>query len=51
MSAAPEADAPEPKVKVVRISNAPEPARGLVAQMSGAQVMPNPLRAPVAPMW
>ena len=49
MSAAPEADAPEPKVKVVR--NAPEPARGSVAQMSGAQVTPNPLRAPVAPMW
>ena len=29
-SAVLEADAPEPKVKVVRISNAPEPARALV---------------------
>jgi len=36
-SAVPEADAPEPKVKVARISNAPESARGSVAQMSGTQ--------------
>ena len=50
-SAAPEADAPEPKVKVVQISDAPESARGSVAQMSGTQVTPNPLRVPVAPMW
>jgi hypothetical protein len=34
----PEADPPEPKVKVVRISNAPEPARGSVVQMSGTPV-------------
>ena len=50
-SAAPEPDAPEPKVKVVQISDAPESARGSVAQMSGTQVTPNPLRVPVAPMW
>ena len=50
-TAVPEADAPEPKVKVARISNAPESARGSVAQMSGTQVMPDPPRAPVARMW
>jgi hypothetical protein len=50
-SAVPEADAPEPKVKVARISNAPESARGSVAQMSGTQVTPDPRRAPVARMW
>ena len=50
-SAVPEADAPEPKVKVARISNAPESARGSVVQMSGTQVTPDPRRAPVARMW
>jgi hypothetical protein len=55
-SAALEADAPEPKAKVSRIREAPEPARALVAQMSGTQVAedeiaPEPLRAPVARMW
>ena len=35
-SAVPEADAPELKVKVARISNAPESARGLVVRMSRA---------------
>ena len=50
-SAVPEADAPEPKVKVARISNAPESARGSVVQMSGTQVTPDSRRAPVARMW
>jgi len=31
-------DTPEPKVKVARISNAPESARGSVVQMSGTPV-------------
>ena len=51
-----EADAPEPKVKVVRISNALESARGLVVQMSETPVaedefVPEPWRAPVARMY
>lgn len=55
-STVPEADAPEPKVKVARISNAPESARGSVVQMSGTlvvedEIVPDPLRAPVARMW
>jgi len=50
-SAMPEADTPEPKVKVARISNAPESARASVEQMSGTQVTPDPPRAPVARMW
>ena len=52
----PEADAPEPKVKVARINNAPESSRGSVVQISGTlvvedEIVPNPLRAPVARMW
>ncbi|OBT39571.1 hypothetical protein VE00_09486 [Pseudogymnoascus sp. WSF 3629] len=43
-SAVPEADASEPKAKVARASNALEPTRGSVAQMTG-------LRVPVARMW
>ena len=39
-----EVDAPEPKAKVARTSNAPEPTRDSVAQMTGP-------RAPVARMW
>ena len=51
-SAVPEADTPEPKAKVARISNAPELARGSVAQISKTQaakeVAPELLRALVA---
>jgi hypothetical protein len=43
----PEADAPEPKVKVARISNAPESARGSVAQISGTQVTASPSGADI----
>ncbi|CAG8980068.1 hypothetical protein HYALB_00013393 [Hymenoscyphus albidus] len=48
-----EVDTLEPKVKVARISNAPELARGLVApaQMSVIQVTLDSLRAPMARMW
>lgn len=48
--ATPEADASEPKVKVVWISNAPESARGSVVQMSRTQVILHSPRAPVARM-
>jgi hypothetical protein len=54
--AVPEADAPKPKVKVARISNVPESARGSVVQMSGTPVaedelVPEPWRALVAQMY
>ena len=57
-SAVLEADAPEPKVKVARMSKAPAPetARASVVQMSGTpvaedEIMPEPWRAPVARMY
>jgi hypothetical protein len=55
-SATLEGDTPEPSAKVVRISQAPEPARATGAQMSETQVVedesvPKPFRAPVARMW
>jgi hypothetical protein len=36
----PKADAPEPKAKVARVSEAPEPARAPLAWMSEVQVGP-----------
>jgi hypothetical protein len=55
-SAALEADAPEPNAKVVRMSEAPAPARASVVQMSGTpvaedEIVPEPWRAPVARMY
>jgi len=51
-----EADAPELKAKIARISNAAESARGSVVQMSGTPVaedelVPEPRRAPMARMY
>ncbi|KAF4631505.1 hypothetical protein G7Y89_g6620 [Cudoniella acicularis] len=55
-SAVLEAEAPEPKAKVARISKAPAPARASIAQTSEAQaaedeIVPGPWRAPVAQMY
>ena len=55
-SAALVADASEPNAKVVRMNEAPAPARALVVQMSGTpvaedEIVPEPWRAPVARMW
>jgi hypothetical protein len=55
----PEVDAPEPNAKVVRMSEAPAPARASVVQMrqmSGTpvaedEIVPEPWRAPVARMY
>jgi hypothetical protein len=51
-----EADVPEPNTKVVRMSEAPAPARASVVQMSGTpvaedEIVPEPWRAPVARMY
>jgi len=55
-SAALEADVPEPNAKVVRMSEAPPPARASVVQMNGTlvaedEIVPEPWRAPVARMY
>jgi len=52
-SAALEADAPEPNAKVLRMSEAPAPARASVVRISGTpvaedEIVPEPWRAPVA---
>jgi hypothetical protein len=53
-----EAEAPEPNIKVARMSKAPAPerARASVVQMSGTpvaeyEIVPEPWRAPVARMY
>jgi hypothetical protein len=51
-----ELEAPEPKNKMARISNAPKPASALVMQASRRQIAedeiaPEPQRAPIAKMW
>jgi len=55
-SAALKAEEPEPNAKVVRMSEAPAPARASVIQMSGTlvaenEIVPDSLRAPVARMY
>ena len=55
-SAALEADASKPNVKVVQMSKVPAPAKASVVQMSGTpvaedEIVPEPWRAPVVRMY